>query len=200
MADEIRNLWPDVIVTKVASPVAILRYQASQLRKQTQGLLEAEVKTYSTKDHRVLHEFRIIAPALDGLEYLLFSAWHEKAFVYPVSIQFEPWVEQSNREYTEKKHGSMIARLGHVDIDPERPTGIRQVATPTSFLAVLEELLKSHHTQSVLMSLIAKINDADGSEGERPDPSEVPARPSPPQGDSPEVHTELPKPPAESEQ
>jgi hypothetical protein len=161
MANQIPDLWPQSIDVKVLPPIALLRYQASQLPQHTQGILEAEVATSVEKkseSSRVIHDFRIVAPALEGYTYGLFQAWHDKDFVYPVSVRFDPWVKEAHAEYYES-NGPIITSRGAAPAD--LPTGVKSASTPAAFLALLGELLASSHTQSVLVSLIARINDAD---------------------------------------
>jgi hypothetical protein len=134
MPDTIPDLWPDeVAVTDVITPLAILNYQASQLRQKTKNLLEAEVSTdHVSKKGYVLHHFELIAPALGRYRYRLFTAGHKDEFVYPVEVKTN---------------------------EGEEPI---EAATQQEFLKVLGQVLWSSRARSVIQSLIAQSNDAHG--------------------------------------
>jgi len=129
MPDELRDLWPSVIDTSVISPIAILKYQASQLRDKTQGLLEAAIRTFTSDDKLSVYDFQIIAPALDRYTYVLFQTWHKPDFVYPVSVRFEPWIEEAKKE-----------RGGVGILTWERPSGIRTASSPSEFFGTVREI------------------------------------------------------------
>lgn len=155
MSGKMLSLWPP-IETKVVSPAAVLRYQASQLGRLTNGLLEAEVDSHASGGDRVL-EFRIIAPSLDGYSYELFQASHQQDLHYPVTIRFGPWRKVAERNYVV----SQIATRDESLIE-EIPTdvGVRSAATEAELTTLLQEILASEHTRSVIASLLAQINDA----------------------------------------
>jgi hypothetical protein len=79
------DLWPDDISSSIVSPAAILRYQASQLEKRTNGILRGEVEEKSEGSHVSLH-LVAIAPAVNGLRCELFSVEYAKNAVYPVTV------------------------------------------------------------------------------------------------------------------
>ena len=102
MSSSRRNLWPqDIAVTDLVPPVAILKEQASLLGKQTQNLVEAHVVLGGSRNPGMYpfhYYFQVIAPALDGYRYNLFSISHGVQF-YPVRIEFEDAdIEVQNEE------------------------------------------------------------------------------------------------------
>lgn len=174
MADAIPNLWP-AIDTNVISPVAVLRAQASLLREQTQGLLEAAVRTWQSKEGNTVYDFRVIAPPLDRFTYELFQAWHKPDMVYPVVIWFKPWIEEAKKE----NDGGPEFEPPFWGAGPLRPrrqlvSGLRNPASPKELMEVLGELLGSAHTRGVVSSLIAKINDASADPEPPPNPAPMP--------------------------
>ena len=177
---QIPDLWPATIDVEVLPPAAVFRRQAGLLREHTKGLLEAEVRSFWNKEDKTdrVHEFRIIARPLDGYTYVLFQAWHNKDFVYPVTISFKPWIEQAKGAYRRERYGKNAGLAGvRIEIpvyDLEEPSGLRTAATPSDLIESLGEILTSGHTQSILMSLIARINGNDQSSADPP--------PSPPAG------------------
>jgi hypothetical protein len=155
-----QDLWPpDVEVKDVVSPVAIMRYQANQLRVRTRGLLEGDVRSITSEEQAVVcHEFDIVAPSLGGYRYNLFSATHRMDLVYPVSVVFQAAAPSIP--------GTSVAIEG---VGPtmvqavSRLTGLtssgKKAATQTEFVDVIREILSSPHAKSVIHSLIARIND-----------------------------------------
>ena len=89
MIDLMPDLWPkDLVVKRVLTPVAILQSQCEKLHQKTSGQLEAEPNTYHQGENgeNVAHHFEIIAPALSGYRYRLFTVEHAKDQVYPACI------------------------------------------------------------------------------------------------------------------
>jgi len=133
MAETIPDLWPDyVTVTQVLTPLAVLRYQAGQLRQKTKNLLEAEVVSEVAGD-QVNHHFDLIAPALSRYRYRLFTASHATDMAYPVVIDFSSYVEG----FSETKEAS----------------------TQESFFQLVGKIFNSRHTRSVIQSLLARSNE-----------------------------------------
>ena len=85
MPDTLPDLWPEIETENIVTPLAILRYQAGQLRTKTKGLIEAEVRTQQTEYGWVLHHFVLIAPALERYEYEIATFQHGVTLVYPVN-------------------------------------------------------------------------------------------------------------------
>src|SRR5437016_2313665 len=89
MPDTLPDLWPEIETENIVTPLAILRFQAGQLRAKTKGLIEAEVRTERSGDDTVCHELVIIAPALDRYEYVIATFRHGVTLVYPVDVAIE---------------------------------------------------------------------------------------------------------------
>jgi hypothetical protein len=146
----IPDLWPsDVAVTEVLTPLAILRYQAGQLRAKSKGLLEAEVTTETVDEDRTAHLYlELVAPALDRYRYRLLHAWHANDFVYPVNVQ------------------------SNVRDEPFLPPGSQPpvAATQEQFLELVGAILSSSKAKSVVQSLIAQSNDVRGNAPSWPPP------------------------------
>ena len=123
MAEAIPDLWPDIEQSQVTPPVAILREQAAALGRKTNYLLNGRVFT-RTEGTRFIHEFEIIAPALDDYSYKLFSIEHGPD-PYPVVVPTRPAVapigseteligfvrDVLNSEKTKKVVGSLLAQV-----------------------------------------------------------------------------------------
>lgn len=50
MPEMLTDLWPEIETENIVTPLAILRFQAGQLRTKTKGLIEAEVRTKTTSN------------------------------------------------------------------------------------------------------------------------------------------------------
>ncbi len=89
----IPDLWPDDFTgeSDFLLPVTILREQASALTQRTKGILEAQVRSAKPKndegEQKFLHDFLIVAPALDDYTFELFYVIHEIQ-TYPARIYF----------------------------------------------------------------------------------------------------------------
>ena len=82
------DLWPNDFGTAGAKPpVTVLREQATLLAKKTNGIVEAEVRT-STEGDDFSHRFSIVAPALGGYRYSLFTLEHD-VNLYPATMHFQ---------------------------------------------------------------------------------------------------------------
>ena len=143
MPDVIPDLWPDdVVLSTVLSPLAILRFQAGQLRQRTKGLLEAEVQMEEKKEGRIQLSFDLIAPALDRYRYRLFTMEHDKQLVYPVRLDLGGFCFP----------GEFGNYLDWVD-----------AASQDEFVRWVAEIFKCERVRSVIHSLIARSNDSSES-------------------------------------
>ncbi len=86
MPDTLPDLWPEIETENVVTPLAILRFQAGQLRVKTKGLIEAVVRTEQTEYGWMRHHLVLIAPALERYEYEIATFQHAVTLVYPVSV------------------------------------------------------------------------------------------------------------------
>ena len=130
MPDTLPDLWPEIETENIVTPLAILRYQAGQLRAKTKGLIEAEVRTERFDDDSVCHELVIIAPALDRYEYVIATFGHHVKLVYPVAVAIE-----SNPR-------------------------ARMCNSQDELLDAVSEILRTEKVKAVISSLIAQSRDA----------------------------------------
>ncbi|MFI5382384.1 MAG: hypothetical protein ACHRHE_24060 [Tepidisphaerales bacterium] len=92
MPTQIPNLWPmDEIAVDVLSPLVILRAQATELERLTQGVLRAEVVSETEGDDPEFetHRLDVIAPAVGNLRRTLATVSHAEDGAYPVSVHGE---------------------------------------------------------------------------------------------------------------
>ena len=109
MADAAIDLWPAIEGDPVRTPLSILREQASLLGPKTQHLVEAEVSTTSNRDNLV-HEFYVVAPALDHYRYHLLTVAHGIE-LYPLEMwppRGDP-AEADDEDAFLKRLGSFLA-------------------------------------------------------------------------------------------
>jgi hypothetical protein len=90
------DLWGDLEVAPIRTPVAILKEQAAVLGQKTRNVVEARVETSLTYNSHFVHSFSLVVPALDNYEYQLFKVQHA-IDLYPVetpnqSLNNEPRV------------------------------------------------------------------------------------------------------------
>ena len=113
MPDDTMDLWPDELATaERQSPVAILRTQAALLGRKTNSLIVARVVTQpvlaaltsrDTGAKQFVYTFQLVAPALGGYTYDLFSIAHG-INMYPVELRFhaaegQPFLAVSEEEF-----------------------------------------------------------------------------------------------------
>jgi hypothetical protein len=155
MTDSIPDLWSDDIQVKVLTPVAILRAQASSLRRKTQGLVVAELDTRTSAEY-VRHHFDLIAPAANGYRERILTAAHSSKKVYPVTVTAECFAARFN-------HLSPSLRvLGGP------PRNERTAATQEAFIGLVKEVLQSPEVRGTIESLIAQSNEAASSPSSSP--------------------------------
>jgi hypothetical protein len=174
MTETIPDLWPEEIKVDVQSPAAIFRRQASQLQIRTKDSLEGEVKIALSPDRKIMYDFRIVAPALDGYKHSLFMAKHDETMVYPVIIWFKPWVDAAKTEFKRKYRSIGLQAAIEATVTPPEPDGAREAATPKDLLELLKELLNAPYTKGIIMSLLARVNETGTEEALLP--------PAPPKG------------------
>ena len=149
MPDLIPDLWPeDVQPLTVLTPLAILRFQAGQLRQRTNGLLEADVQSSERVDGRMQHSLDLIAPALNRYRYRLFTVDHEQQMVYPVRVDFpeEEDIKDPTGEWRSLKM-----------------PGSEWATTQDEFLKKIARILQSPRVRSVIHSLLARTNEVQGN-------------------------------------
>lgn len=129
MPDTLTDLWPEIETENIVTPLAILRFQAGQLRTKTKGLIEAEVRSFIHENGHVFHNLVIIAPALNRYEYVVATFGHDADLVYPVGVSIEG------------------------------PTKGRSCSSQDELLDAVSELLRSQRVRAVITSLIAQSRD-----------------------------------------
>ena len=155
MSTIIRDLWPEeVSAPDVLSPLTILKYQASQLRQRTNGLLEAEVQSDERSDPWIRASFEIIAPFLDRYRRELFRIAHNRLTPYPV------FVYADGLAFKARNASFDWAQVGQ-DPDDFSPSDDDEAVASSQqeFLELLALVLNSRDTKSVLQSLLARTND-----------------------------------------
>ncbi len=84
----VEDLWPEELeAAKIRPPVSILREQASLLGQKTKNLVEGDVIGIE-RGKDISYSFSLVAPALSGYRYLLFTMSHDIR-MYPLSINME---------------------------------------------------------------------------------------------------------------
>ena len=135
----IPNLWPEETVSVAAvSPLAILRIQAENLTRMTQGLLQGDIVT-SSYTTRVQHSFDIVAPALNGYRHRILTITHDQSLIYPVFFSADE-VEEG-------------------ETDPQVNRLARSAFSEAEFIQMLSNALQSGYVRSVVNSLIARSNE-----------------------------------------
>ena len=149
MPDTITNLWSPQLKSKVLSPFAILRTQASQVSPMTQGMLRAEVTPISSEKQMTIN-LEVVAPALNNYRHRLLSVKHDINVYYPSIVS-------SNGLTTREtvKTGLLMNQEKLV---------VESVATKTAysedqFVAILKEALQAPENVALLQSLIARSNE-----------------------------------------
>lgn len=135
------DFWSDDIKVEVLSPLMILRAQVPALRKKTKGILQAKVETLDTQVETV-HEFSLIAPALDNYKEKILTATHKKNIVYPCTIE-SPGLERVVGNHFEDSEIS----------------NVKVAWTQTEFINILREALQSDIVRSTIDSFLAKSNE-----------------------------------------
>jgi hypothetical protein len=152
MTDSIPDLWSSDIQVRVLTPLAILRAQASLLRRKTQGLVEAVVDTRTSKES-IRHHLDLIAPAVNGYRERMLTATHSPNRVYPVTVAAECFFPKGGNAAT------LLAAI--IDKLPENE---RIAGTQDDFIKLVKEVLQSLQVRGAIESLIAQSNEAKSSE------------------------------------
>ena len=146
----------DIRATEILSPDEILEFQAKELARRTNDLLQAKVVRFE-EGNRVYLGFEVTATRL-GVTHRLFEVWQRARTEYPVTIH-PPADDIPNflkRKYTEDPDSH-----NYPDYD-EEPSGPYEVEnewvadSPMEFTDKLERVLSSAVVKSTLFSLLAK--------------------------------------------
>lgn len=84
------NLWPEFKPKKLISPKTLMIEQANFLGEATKNVIVGEVVSNAEigKPNKLLHSFRIIAPALNNYKFTLFFVQHDVLF-YPLVFNYQ---------------------------------------------------------------------------------------------------------------
>lgn len=179
MAATIPNLWPDDIKVDLVPPLVILRAQADNLSRITQGILEGEVTTVPGDHDYVSHRLDLVAPALDGRQYRILVATH-RAGLYPVTVEADCF--RARRPADGAAAGSTaplvsVAGTPHQLAAPSPPDWRPVAVDQAAFLKLVGEVLRSAEVRSRIDSWIAASNqigstelDGGATPGANPDP------------------------------
>jgi hypothetical protein len=152
------DLWPDVVKPAVLSPAAILRVQAAKLKQRTDGLLEAVVDSAGQmrgEKLHVLHRLELEVPSLNYYRHGILVAEHENPGAYPVFIVSSILDAPDDSQERAPKPIDEVTHSGKL-------SGTR-CADEQEFLDALGKILSSSQLKTLLVSLLAQINDARGN-------------------------------------
>jgi hypothetical protein len=133
MQSRIPDLWPDDISTDVLTPLAIMRAQVPGLERRTKGLLEVDINSVE-KEKVVVHNFDLVAPALDRVRERILVVSHERNRVYPATLE-----------------AAVFFRNNRIDN--------RRAMSQEDFLKLLSEVIRSSEVRSSIESLLARSNE-----------------------------------------
>lgn len=170
---ETLDLWPNDIRADVVAPVAILRAQEAALRRKTQAILRAEVRSFEVKPEgdetggKFVHKLELVAPSLGDYRVTLLTAIHETSMVYPALVKSRVF-DSGNRPQIsvpiKPSLGSLISMTGSKFFlemlnqkdgpDPE----FRVAESQEEFIKLVREVLQSGWVRSLIESLIARSN------------------------------------------
>jgi hypothetical protein len=139
MPSKIPDLWPDDISTDVLTPLAIMRAQVPGLERRTNGLLEVDLNSVE-KEKKVVHNFDLVAPALERFRERVLTVTHERDRVYPAILQ-----------------AACFSRRG---LSTFAGTGLDATAmSQEEFISLMREVIRSSEVRSSIESLIARSNE-----------------------------------------
>ncbi len=122
---EEKNLWPKIDVEQIVLPKSLMAEQANFLSDMTNRNIIGQISSFKTSDNRLIHEFRLVVPALDNYVYTLFTVQHKMLFLYPLKVNtdikaFEATKEEDfkqimkeifNSEATKKVVSSILSQV-----------------------------------------------------------------------------------------
>jgi hypothetical protein len=152
MTEKREDLWPQDFgaIEDIETPATILRKQASLLGEKTSNLVEAEVATKVDEEGRLTHTFYLVAPALGGYRYRLFTIWHDMR-LYPLYVSAEgPPPPQRRTGFV----STATIRIDWLE-EPER-----ELKDEKAFKDYLREKFSSQETARVLGSMITQSREA----------------------------------------
>ena len=92
------DLWGDLEVESLRTPVAIMKEQASLLGIKTNNVLEGKITT-QVQGSDFHHSFNVGVPTLDDYTYELFTVYHPVS-LYPVRVPYKGISLKTEDEFT----------------------------------------------------------------------------------------------------
>jgi hypothetical protein len=146
MPDTIPILWPNEFKVDVQTPYSILRVQADSLGKVTRGILQGDVET-ETSNEQVQHRLVVVAPAYHSYRHTLIVVRHGIHLPYPAEVRAEVLAKK------EKRDSGLPGRPIEVTVYPS-------ANSDEQLVNLVQNALWSQETRAVILSLIAKSNEA----------------------------------------
>ena len=148
----VEDLWPEKLESaKIRPPVAILKEQASLLGQKTKNVVEGAVSEVFTGDEdeeeTMEYSFNLVAPALGGYRYRLFTMRHDIR-MYPLIIKMEEEIFQEVNPGKPEKESvqDKLLRLNHR----------AKVDTEAEFLALLKKIFAATKTRQIIAAILAQ--------------------------------------------
>lgn len=138
------DLWPDLNLAPVVTPLSILREQAALLGKRTKGVLRGEVETWGAGE-RISNSFNIVVPSLGDYKYTLFGV-HYFPTGYPVYVDIKP--------YTSISEINLASEINPI----EMPSSSRRIANENEFRNWLRLIFHSDEVKSIVENLYAQAS------------------------------------------
>ena len=95
----IKDLWPEMELKALPTPVTILKQQAVYLGQKTKNIVTAKIQSNidesdslslkGINNSKIQHRFLLVAPVLNNYTYQLFYITHEIENPYPLTIFLE---------------------------------------------------------------------------------------------------------------
>lgn len=124
------SLWKIPDATDIKTPYLILKEQADYLSQVTANRLHGIINTTNTSDNRIVIDFRILIPALDGYRF------HFLTYVQPIVYMYP---------------GILRSHLHDVNYD---------VDSEAVLIDCLSNIIGSEETKNLLTSLMAQSASA----------------------------------------
>lgn len=147
MSSTIPNLWPEQFNVEVQTPYTILKVQAGLLGKVTRGILEGVVETETAKE-TVQHRLVVIAPAVDSYRHTLIVAKHKIRLPYPSEVVAEALGKSVEHKLPGRPNSGFYTMVYPEAYDDEQ------------MLQLVQKALRSSQTTAIILSLIARSNEA----------------------------------------
>jgi hypothetical protein len=152
MSQDPSSLWPSGIRAKIQSPKALLKIQAEALARQTEGVLNGDVRQKEGQEDRTAFSFDIVVPALDNYRHPILNVAYRKELPYPCVVQAE-FFRSSNAYDLFMNQGMLLRASDNVAENDDE------------FLSILSIVLQSPQVVSVAQSLIARAEEDQDDSG-----------------------------------